>query len=242
VTPTDVQYVTGLDLGQAQDFTAIAVLQKSWLEEPWKPGSLVSHYAVRHLERLPLGTSYTAVCSRIAGLFAAPPLSQSLLAVDYTGAGRPVVDMLRRAQLQAYLVPITITGGQKCHLDPATGWSVPKTDLVSVLQVLLQFRRIKIAPTLPEAKTLVRELLNFQVKITEAANETFGAWREGVHDDLVLAIAVAAWTGERHGIPAYPQAVEQPKPLSLAERIARGESNAARRGLYGLGRPSYRRW
>jgi hypothetical protein len=38
------------------------------------------------------------------------------------------------------------------------------------------------APLLPEAERLVRGLTT--LKITEAANETFGAWREGLHDDL----------------------------------------------------------
>jgi hypothetical protein len=39
----------------------------------------------------------------------------------------------------------------------------------------------------PFAATLVEKLQNFQVKVTEAANETFGALGEGYHDDLVLA-------------------------------------------------------
>jgi hypothetical protein len=38
---------------------------------------------------------------------------------------------------------------------------------------------------------------DFQVKITAAANEVFGVWREGQHDDLVLAVAIAAWLAER---------------------------------------------
>ena len=74
---------------------------------------------------------------------------------------------------------------------------MPKKELVASLQVLLQTRRLKVAKTLPEAATLVRELETFRVKVTEAANETFGAWREGQHDDLVLAVALAAWMGER---------------------------------------------
>ena len=41
----------------------------------------------------------------------------------------------------------------------------------------------------------------FQVKITAAANATFGAWREGSHDDLVLAVAMACWYGEHYGGP-----------------------------------------
>ena len=64
------------------------------------------------------------------------------------------------------------------------------------MQVLLQAERLKIAAALPEAAVLTQELLNFQVKITMAANDTYGAWREGQHDDLVLAVAMATWYAE----------------------------------------------
>jgi len=55
----------------------------------------------------------------------------------------------------------------------------------------LQARRLRIA------QALAKELETFQVKITAAANETFRAWREGRHDNLVLAVAVAAWQEEQ---------------------------------------------
>jgi hypothetical protein len=73
---------------------------------------------------------------------------------------------------------------------------VPKKELVSTLQVLLQARRIRVAPSLPGAQTLVRELQNFKKKFP-AVSDPFEAWREGPHDDLVLAVAIAAWLGER---------------------------------------------
>ena len=47
------------------------------------------------------------------------------------------------------------------------------------------------------AEVLTKELLTFKVKITTAGNETFEAWRERDHDDLVLALAVALWYAER---------------------------------------------
>jgi hypothetical protein len=69
--------------------------------------------------------------------------------------------------------------------------------LASVLQVLFQSGRLKISREIPEYQTLVEELLNFRVKITANAHDTYEAWREGQHDDLVLALAMACWYAER---------------------------------------------
>lgn len=190
------RFVAGLDLGQVGDFSALAVLERLQAPDPAEASRVLNHYAVRHLERYPLGTAYTAVAEQMGRRYAAPPLTGSLLAVDMTGVGRPVVEMIRReVKQQARLRPITITAGS------VPGWSggaqtVPKRLLVSHLQVLLQSRRLKIAPGLPDAEVLVRELQNFKVKITASANEVFEAWREGAHDDLVLAVGLAVWVGE----------------------------------------------
>jgi hypothetical protein len=183
------RFVVGLDLGQAQDFTALAVVHRS----AGRDGVV----QVPHLERFPLGTSYPTIVGRVAQLLATPPLrEQASLVVDRTGVGGAVVDLLAEAHLSP--VAVTITGGDKVHRDSKTRYSVPKRELVSVLQVLLQTGRMKIASALPEAEVLVKELLTFQVKITSNAHDTYGAWREGTHDDLVLALALAAWYGE-HG-------------------------------------------
>jgi hypothetical protein len=129
-------------------------------------------------------------------MFARPELTGTVLAVDETGVGRPVVDLLDTSCIQADLRPITITGGHEVHPGERMGWKVPKKCLVSTLQVLLQGRRLTVAKQLPFAAALVEELQNFQVKVTEAANETFGALGEGYHDDLVMAIMIAAWAAE----------------------------------------------
>src|SRR5262249_10953989 len=101
-------------------------------------------YAVRHIVRFPLGTAYTAVCQQLVPWFQAPPLAGSTLVVDQTGVGRPVVDLLRTLSLRCRLVPIAITGGHRA--TPAEGgWLVPKKELVSSLQVLLQARRLQVA-------------------------------------------------------------------------------------------------
>ncbi len=42
-----------------------------------------------------------------------------------------------------------------------------------------------------------KSVLNFKVKIKDNARESFEPWREGIHDDLVLAVALACWWGEK---------------------------------------------
>jgi hypothetical protein len=55
-----------------------------------------------------------------------------------------------------------------------------------------------VAPTLPEAHTLVLELVTFKRKTKLVADDWLTEWREGDYDDLVLAVAIAAWEGERY--------------------------------------------
>ena len=49
---------------------------------------------------------------------------------------------------------------------------------------------------LPDAPVLLRELQTFTVRISAAGREPYAAWREGQHDDLVLAAGLAAWWAE----------------------------------------------
>lgn len=155
---------------------------------------------------------------------AAPPYDPALLAgspvaVDVTGVGKPVLEMFEDAGLDARLWPVLITAGHQETLAVGGIWHVPKKVLVSTLQVLLQTRRLRIAPELEHAQTLAKELENFRVRVTAAANETFEAWREGLHDDLVLATALAAWVAEKDtgGSGALPFALTRqpndPPPL-----------------------------
>jgi hypothetical protein len=186
-----------LDLGRPHEFTALSVLERTEVPDPDKPERRVRHYAVRHLERLPPATPYPEVFTRLTELFAAPPLRGSRLVVDYTGVGRPVLDMLRKAKIGASINPLFVTSGKKSSSDDRGGWLVPRQEIAATLQVLLQSRRLRVAPALPEATMLAKELAAFQVKMSTAAEMEMDAWRRGAHDDLVLAVAVAAWLGER---------------------------------------------
>jgi hypothetical protein len=56
-----------------------------------------------------------------------------------------------------------------------------------------------------------------RVKTTPSGNEQFGAWRQGEHDDLVFAVALASWAVKKR----YPK-----KPT--ANYIGRKRTVAAR--------------
>jgi hypothetical protein len=148
-----------------------------------------------HLERFELGTKYTDVVDSVAALVRSEPLRRMLvvLLVDKTGVGAAVLDSFTHAGIGA--VAITLHGGSSVTRDPQrAGFRVPKRDLVTVTQVLLQNGRLRVAAGLPEAETLKQELLNFRVKIDpKSAHDSYEHWRESEHDDLVLAVSMAAW-------------------------------------------------
>lgn len=57
--------------------------------------------------------------------------------------------------------------------------------------------RLEASSESQSTETLIRELQNFQVKINvDTAHDSYGAWREGTNDDLVLAVALALWIAE----------------------------------------------
>ena len=209
-------YFIGLDLGQTHDPTALVLLEK----KPKEPVPLVlpgwgwsrndplpapplpdPPLAVRHLQRYPLNTPYPSIVADVSARLARPPLADNTtLIIDGSGVGRPVVDLFR-AKLS--VEPVTITASGAAHRTDDGYWHIAKRDLIGAVQVLLQTGRLKIAATLPNVTELLRELQDYRVLITASANTTYEA-RSGAYDDLVLALALAAyWAEERDSEGVY---------------------------------------
>jgi hypothetical protein len=195
----------GLDLGQARDWTALAISEQV--------GTHPNRYQTRYLERWQ-PHRYSDVVAKLAGIIAKlrTPVhawdgwhyqaerSPVTLVVDRTGVGRPIGDAFLDAQLDCHLELVTITGGDSVTRDGNTV-RVPKRDLAGGVAVLLQTERLKIAEELTFAEILRAELKNFRVRISAAGHDSYGAgddWRESAHDDLVLAQALALWAAEQH--------------------------------------------
>lgn len=188
--------ILGLDLGQAADFSALCALQRKECLGPFLPQSRPNkYYACLGLKRWPLGTSYPNIVKEVEDLTKKAELQDAFLIVDASGVGRPVIDMLKEAHLPAKLKPVIITAGNSESFTNSY-YHVAKQMLISNAQIVLQERRVRLPTNSSEITTLVRELENYRVKVTQAANETFNA-REGEHDDLCLAFALCCWWGEK---------------------------------------------
>lgn len=209
---TDKKFIIGLDLGQANDFTGIVVLERlqDWYTElvplngrdryvvkKWHETHTVKEpiYHARHVERLKLGTPYPEVIEYVKQLVNTGEIAGNYaLIVDQTGVGRPVFELALKAGLNA--VGCTITGGDSVTWKGKTV-RVAKRILVSTVSAVMQTGRLKFAKRMESVEVLQKELLDFRVKVTDNANDIYSA-REGQHDDLVLSLAMALWIGEAH--------------------------------------------
>jgi hypothetical protein len=179
----------GVDVGQRRDPTAIAVVEQEERRDT------EVHHMVRYLERLPLGSPYPAVAERVAavvrGVHAATSGEAPTLYVDATGVGTPIVDVLRAANVGdlAQLKAVFFNHGDRRKVERGEV-KLGKAWLVSRLQALLQSGLLHL-PRNSEAEALGKELLDYEIRVTEDANDRYGAFRVGAHDDLVTALGLA---------------------------------------------------
>ena len=216
----------GVDLGQANDWTALVVAE-TYEEEATEEGlpagvpprrargpaqtGTVLH--VREIART-REMSYVEIGCRIRALVEREELTSTYpanrlydskvlvkdevkippsVAVDSTGVGRGVVDILRSMGVE--FTPVTITSGHTQGTRPGGYKTVPKPDLIWSMVAAMQSGWIKIAPGLEHADALRDELLNYRLKVNINTGYTgFEPLREKEHDDLVLALGMCLYS------------------------------------------------
>ena len=192
-------FYVGLDLGQRQDYSALAIVERPDRRLAWMATD-GDKLLVRRVERLALGTPYPGVVARVREIVCGEALAgQCCLVVDATGVGAPVVDMLRAAGMRCEVTAVTITGGER-ESGSGAAWSVPKRDLIAGVQLALDKGEMRIARQMKDVSALVRELV--EVRITAGlglGKVRIGADGSGQHDDLVVALALACWRARRRG-------------------------------------------
>lgn len=206
----------GIDVGQIHDPTALAVAEVKqkhtgkyryvepipahfdengqWVGPHDADPVMVSEYTIRHITRLPLGTSYPDVALHIATLLCNPMFARRdvRVLIDVTGVGRPVYDDLRKEidlrkeARHVQLRPISFAHGEK--YNRSTG-ILGKAYLVSRLQSLLQGGRVH-GPDTHEMRMTIEELRVYEIKVDQDGKDTYGG-ASGKHDDLATALGLS---------------------------------------------------
>ena len=230
MTPEKQQQVhlyLGLDLGKRRDYSALAIveyrrqwnLERNYVSWAMDPVDEETRFSVRQLQRIPLGTKYVDVASTVQRLL--NRITQKYdctLIVDATGVGQPVVEMFYAMPPRATMVPVVIIGaGSENKVKDE--WRVPKQDLIAGLQIMLETEQLTIAQDLAFAPALLEELV--EMRSVNGKSAEAGA---GEHDDLVIAVALAAWRARRFA------------PISNGASTRTGfKNNAFGESIYGVG-------
>ena len=195
------RFFVGLDLGQRQDFTAIAVIERhSFVSADVDAGTRGRNERVRYrcrmLRRLPLGMGYVEVVEKVKVLMQSKELlDRATLVVDASGVGSPVVEMLRKTA-NCPLDPVTITGGQQLKID-TYGYKMPRRELMSQLALMLEKRELEISLHAGDIEHVRNELRNLRIRFGNKGQENIDPEKESVHDDLVIAMALGFWKAKR---------------------------------------------
>lgn len=188
----------GLDLAAGgKDFSTLVLAEQyeiptghrgHWIHQSGVWEETAAHYVITGIHRWPQGTDPGDVLAQAADIFDHPALDHARLRYDATGLGAGVRSIVRdlhsRGRFPAGYSAVTITGGQQSE------HGTPKLDLVSTLGRLLHERRLHVldGPLVKQWKT---EMNAFQAKVTAAGNVRYEAQTEAIHDDLVMATALA---------------------------------------------------
>jgi hypothetical protein len=160
--------VGGLDLARRRDFSALVTLELA--------AERATVTRALRLPHRPYAEQLAAIGPLLSGLDA--------LAFDAGGVGDAVGERLPNGA-----IPILIVAGDSPPVLRGGRWQVGKAALIQNVLVLAAGGRLSVPADLPSAGLLRQELAHFMVTPTRRGFRM--AARGPVHDDLVLALALA---------------------------------------------------
>ena len=211
------RYSIMVDVAKKKDFFAIVVFEANprvVAGSPLlgNPDRTVMKYDIVYIEKA-RELRYPQMIERIVRITNYAQIKNDYdLLIDGTGVGDPIIDYVRDAGL--FPIPIIFTGGIKVsevyeemgkvfanttdRLQAARTLKeihVPKKDLVSAGQVLMQQGRIFTAQGINYRSDIEEQLMGFIGKVNEDTKKRKGyeAETEELHDDLVVCYLMGAW-------------------------------------------------
>lgn len=200
---TGPKYSICLDVGAEQDHSVFTVLERKHHMKPelahrYNENDTIGlpHYNLVFLEQLPLKTSYPAIIERTQDILENPVIkNNNHFLIDASGVGNPLMQMMYSKGLAP--IGVVIVSGLTVNAREGGGYNVPKRDLVTSLQAVMNSRRLQIPKNLPNIEQLRSQILNFKMKQKQSGSIGFEAASERVHDDIVMSLAINIWYLER---------------------------------------------
>lgn len=189
----DREYFAGVDLAKYEDFTVLAVVDDTGRQVFWDRFNIVS---------------YEVQVQRIIDLAVRFP--NLVLCIDSTGVGDPVVEQVKRAAWDR---------GVEITLFPEDGFrftSTSKEQVINALSVSIEHGALNLLDN-PVQTT---ELLAYQYELSNSGHLSMNA-PAGMHDDAVIALALANWgrtNGERRAPVGIVSLAPEPTPLEIEEQ------------------------
>ena len=186
-----LRFDIGIDLAQANDRTVMTIAKKMYRNG-------YRYYRIGHIEIMPKNMPFESQCDTIANRINRLQDSGGTVdtvTIDYTGIGRPVWEMLRRRRIPG-LKGVLITGGEAgSGTQKGDIYHVPKIDLITGLQSLVNLGRLIAHPEMQHAQDFENELRNYAVQYSETGRMLMNA-RSGSHDDIVISGALTPYVSE----------------------------------------------
>jgi hypothetical protein len=196
--PDFLRYFIGCDLGKKHDPSTVAVVEAQYAP------SYAAYYYVKHLKRFTLRMLYTDVATSLSKMddqLKAHAVKQGkramiTYALDATGVGESVAELVEKAMPLADIKKVYLTGGIRATTE-YDEIRLPKSQMVSTLVALFDSKHIYLTKKSREIDAMLDELANYEIHVSETGADSFGAFKTGSHDDLVTALALAVWAAEQ---------------------------------------------
>jgi hypothetical protein len=197
---TALHFIVGVAIGVAPEHSSIAVLKQVVARKRDESPKFEEAHLI-HLERLPLDAGYPSVMQNVRDCLDAAKLHeedrQSDLIVDVTDCGRAAATFMRSRGLEPLMVHMTNSSGDEAEVDYRE-WRVPRAALIGGLQIFYQTGTLRVAEELELAPALKQQLEGLRLRPPRPNPNDPDAWRDMPRDDLVQAVALAAWRVTRY--------------------------------------------
>ncbi len=184
-----------LSLGTVAEPSGLVVV-KPW-SSMYPPDGLApeagvgNRFDVAWIQRFPADCPLPAIMNRVSEIASLKRVSrESIILLDITSVGTAPLRAFQNRGMYPGAIDLTNTGAEGYTSDAQ---QVPLRDVIGAAQVVVETARLRLAKDLELTETLVSDLQAFDPKPI-ARNPDL---RGGRNTDLVLALAVALWWGDR---------------------------------------------